>query len=65
MPLSKNNRKMLWGSAIVVVLVFVASLFVAFLMPFTGGDERYVCIDRDDNIDSVCTKLQDVGASGT
>ena len=47
--------------AIACLLVIVGSVYFFFFHAMTGKDEtQYLYIDRDDNIDSVMTKLNDI-----
>ena len=64
MDFSKNKKLMLWGG-VTAVLLFILILSLCFLFkPFVGSESRFVCIDFDDNVDSVYVKLDEAGATG-
>ena len=63
--MTKTNKKRKggsarWGMAAVCAVLAGVAYFLFFSAMSRTGKEEYVLIDEDDNIDSVCAKLQPV-----
>lgn len=56
-----NTKNIIAGIAAVGIISGATAAYSLLVSPFSGSEETYVCIDSDDTMDSVRTKVSDAG----